>query len=244
MPVPVHAYAARTLPADGSWTVIEDDAPVAPDALPWQGARSERLARGMGEPIADDSWLLEEDAELAATPPGFPTPEDDPSEPAESEMEEGGDLVEDAWEGGEVRDEDALRIWRELREKLHAVTQDAGEAAKQVMRSTRKTVRRGKKAVDRTQRAVRSGMQEGVREGVRQYAATAADSRVLGRELRVHGKSAERGTLHSVRYFLLQPVWVPTKRNPDRTKSRAALFAGDVVRFGGTFAVIFSVLFF
>lgn len=42
--------------------------------------------------------------------------------------------------------------------------------------------------------------------------------------------------------FLKQPVWVPTAKEP-KEYTRGTLFALDVLRFGGTFAVIFGVLF-
>jgi LPXTG-site transpeptidase (sortase) family protein len=50
-------------------------------------------------------------------------------------------------------------------------------------------------------------------------------------------------TLERTLSFLLQPVWIPRKRGPPKQRSRAALFMGDVVRFGATFATIFGVLF-
>src|SRR3989344_5373364 len=43
--------------------------------------------------------------------------------------------------------------------------------------------------------------------------------------------------------FLKQPVWVPGRRKEPKQYSRGSLFFLDVVRFGGTFAGIFFVLF-
>lgn len=43
--------------------------------------------------------------------------------------------------------------------------------------------------------------------------------------------------------FLVQPVWVPGRKKQLKQHSRGALFVFDIVRFGGTFAGIFLVLF-
>ena len=43
--------------------------------------------------------------------------------------------------------------------------------------------------------------------------------------------------------FLTQPVWVPGRRNQPKQYSRGTLFLLDIVRFGGTFAFLFTLLF-
>lgn len=49
--------------------------------------------------------------------------------------------------------------------------------------------------------------------------------------------------IRSVGRFLTQPVLVPSRRKHVKQYSRGTLFALDIVRFGGTFAMIFAVLF-
>lgn len=57
----------------------------------------------------------------------------------------------------------------------------------------------------------------------------------IGQSLRTGGKD--------LWVFLCQPVWVPGPRREPRKYSRIALFFLDTIRFGGTFASIFVVLF-
>lgn len=52
-----------------------------------------------------------------------------------------------------------------------------------------------------------------------------------------------RGWLRSLHSFLSQPVWVPRRKKGPKERSRGTLFFIDTVRFGGTFAAIFSALF-
>lgn len=76
-------------------------------------------------------------------------------------------------------------------------------------------------------------------EGSRQYRESARDTSALGSQLYAGSKSAVR----LFGEFLLQPVWVPGRKAIPVQRSRGALFAMDVVRFGGTFAGIFGALF-
>jgi len=78
-----------------------------------------------------------------------------------------------------------------------------------------------------------------IAEGGRQYQTSVLSSGRLGKEtaaslLKLAGSSWQ---------FLKQPVWVPGRRNEPKQYSRGALFALDIVRFGGTFASLFVVLF-
>jgi LPXTG-site transpeptidase (sortase) family protein len=43
--------------------------------------------------------------------------------------------------------------------------------------------------------------------------------------------------------FLCQPVWIPRKKKEPKKYSRGILFVLDILRFGGTFAMIFGFLF-
>lgn len=52
-----------------------------------------------------------------------------------------------------------------------------------------------------------------------------------------------RSIVRSFGRFVTQPVLVPTRKKRVKQYSRGALFALDIVRFGGTFAAIFAVLF-
>ncbi|MDD5469295.1 MAG: sortase [Candidatus Peribacteraceae bacterium] len=78
-----------------------------------------------------------------------------------------------------------------------------------------------------------------MREGMHQYAWSFASMRtLLGKTpaalMRLSGK---------FRTFLLQPVWIIKPEKKPKKYSRITLFTLDVVRFGGTFATIFFVLF-
>lgn len=76
-------------------------------------------------------------------------------------------------------------------------------------------------------------------EGRRQYHWSFLDGKTLLQNLRA---SANRGTKRTWS-FLTQPVWVPTWGNKPKQYSRGTLFVLDVVRFGGTFAFLFTTLF-
>lgn len=78
-----------------------------------------------------------------------------------------------------------------------------------------------------------------IEEGARQYGSLAVDGMVMRRGL----LESAVDNLRRLKAFLLQPVWVPGRKKTVKQRSRAALFALDVVRFGGTFAIIFSGLF-
>lgn len=71
-----------------------------------------------------------------------------------------------------------------------------------------------------------------VDEGVRQYSATLRE-----------GKTLWRRALSDFAAFLMQPVWVPARRNQVKQYKRSTLFALDMLRFGGTFASLFLGLF-
>jgi LPXTG-site transpeptidase (sortase) family protein len=75
--------------------------------------------------------------------------------------------------------------------------------------------------------------------GARQYGATLRD----GQKLRARAATDLRCTLKRLKAFLAQPVWVPSRRNQAKQYSRGALFAIDMLRFGGTFASLFVGLF-
>ncbi len=77
-------------------------------------------------------------------------------------------------------------------------------------------------------------------EGERQYAVSIADGVLLGKG--VVGTLGD--SVRSFRRFLVQPVWVPGRRNKPKKYSRGTLFFLDIFRFGGTFASLFITLFF
>lgn len=80
-----------------------------------------------------------------------------------------------------------------------------------------------------------------LREGKEQYDASVQD--VL--QQKQSFLSSLREATARFRSVALQPVWIPTKKKdkPMKQYSRAGLFTRDVVRFGGTFAALFVVLF-
>ena len=75
-------------------------------------------------------------------------------------------------------------------------------------------------------------------EGVQQYGTSARDVSSAARS--VHFTLREG--LDGFWAFLRQPVWVPGRREPKKY-SRGTLFVIDVLRFGGTFAMLFGILF-
>ncbi len=76
-------------------------------------------------------------------------------------------------------------------------------------------------------------------EGARQYGASWHDSRSMLRRI---GDSGHTGMQRTWK-FLTQPVWVPGRKNKPKQYSRGTLFVLDIVRFGGTFAFLFTALF-
>lgn len=86
---------------------------------------------------------------------------------------------------------------------------------------------------------LQSVTRDALREGVRQYRDSFANTQPMLEEF-------ERETatmLEKLRNFLTQPVSVPGRKNRVKRTSRGALFFTDIVRFGGTFAMIFAALF-
>lgn len=76
-------------------------------------------------------------------------------------------------------------------------------------------------------------------EGTRQYQTSIVDSIQVSRSA---VESMKNGTVR-LWSFLTQPVWVPGRNNEPRQYGRGTLFLLDTVRFGGTFASLFVVLF-
>lgn len=94
-------------------------------------------------------------------------------------------------------------------------------------------------ALDDAERDVLVTAKELLHEGERQVRAS-----VDGGVSASYGAMDElRSILGSLVRFVTQPVLVPTRKKRVKRYSRGTLFALDVVRFGGTFAVIFAVLF-
>lgn len=78
-----------------------------------------------------------------------------------------------------------------------------------------------------------------IEEGGRQYQTSFVDGISTGHGVVRTLKNASKKTWS----FLSQPVWVPGRRNQPKQYGRGVLFALDVVRFGGTFASLFVILF-
>lgn len=80
---------------------------------------------------------------------------------------------------------------------------------------------------------------EAVTESVKQYKTSIEDgTRVSAQAANTIGTAFKRTWS-----FLTQPVWVPGKRSEPVQHSRGVLFMLDTIRFGGTFAALFMVLF-
>ncbi len=78
-----------------------------------------------------------------------------------------------------------------------------------------------------------------IEESARQYQSSAVDSVRVSRGAVI----AIREGSKNLWSFLTQPVWVPGRNNQPKQYGRGALFLLDTVRFGGTFASLFVVLF-
>lgn len=76
-------------------------------------------------------------------------------------------------------------------------------------------------------------------EGTRQMKATIEGGTVVSHD----SARTIRSALRAGWTFLTQPVWVPGKRREPVQYSRGTLFLLDTVRFGGTFATLFVLLF-
>lgn len=76
-------------------------------------------------------------------------------------------------------------------------------------------------------------------ESGRQYQTSIGDVRRSLRKL----PTEVRAALERTWAFLTQPVWVPGRRSVPKQYSRSTLFLLDTVRFGGTFAFLFTLLF-
>ena len=82
-------------------------------------------------------------------------------------------------------------------------------------------------------------LNEFLSEGVRQYGSSFKTGKIIGGETAGVSVSAFR----SLWNFLTQPVWVPDRKKRPKQYSRGTLFVIDTIRFGGTFATIFVLLF-
>ncbi len=78
-----------------------------------------------------------------------------------------------------------------------------------------------------------------VDEGIRQVHASVLDTQ----QIRQETAEASRSILRRCWRFLAQPVWIPGRHRTPKQYSRGTLFLIDTVRFGGTFAGLFLVLF-
>jgi LPXTG-site transpeptidase (sortase) family protein len=78
-----------------------------------------------------------------------------------------------------------------------------------------------------------------LQESTNQYETSIVESVALSRGIMDALKSGTRRTWH----FVTQPVWVPGRNNQPKQYGRGTLFLLDIVRFGGTFASLFVVLF-
>lgn len=86
---------------------------------------------------------------------------------------------------------------------------------------------------------LRSLTRGAVREGARQYRVSISS----GIPLIEQAKEDVVKFFRIVWDFLAQPVWVPGRKREIKQYSRGTLFLLDIVRFGGTFTVIFLALF-
>jgi sortase (surface protein transpeptidase) len=112
--------------------------------------------------------------------------------------------------------------------------------------SSLKTAAEASKRVEQA-KAVWSSVRENVRdiagdvleESRSQYLQSLADGRVAS----VEATRSLHGSLGRFWVFLKQPVWIPNRKKQPVQYSRGTLFMIDTVRFGGTFAMLFGVLF-
>lgn len=94
-------------------------------------------------------------------------------------------------------------------------------------------------ALDDAEREVAVAAKRVLAEGERQVRASIDD----GIHASYNAFDELKSIFRSFGRFVTQPVLVPTRKKRVKEYSRGALFALDIVRFGGTFAAIFAVLF-
>lgn len=115
-------------------------------------------------------------------------------------------------------------------EPLHTNCPDSGvEALEQIQQDHWVVIR------DRISEAVGDVLSE----SNHQYVASARSARDAMRDVRSSLLQTGRGAW----CFLTQPVWVPGRGQTPKQCNRGVLFLLDTVRFGGTFAALFAVLF-
>lgn len=80
---------------------------------------------------------------------------------------------------------------------------------------------------------------EVLQESARQYQTSFIDGTIAGKD----AAHSLRGSAKRFWLFLKQPVWIPNRKKQPVQYSRGTLFLIDTARFGGTFALLFTVLF-
>ncbi len=102
-----------------------------------------------------------------------------------------------------------------------------------------RVVQRGRNNAREALLTAASTAKEALREGIHQYKVSVDAAPVLLKEAR----GGFLGALKRLWAGLTQPVWVRSGKKHVRQYSRGTLFLIDIVRFGGTFATIFGILF-
>ncbi|MCA9371086.1 MAG: sortase [Candidatus Peregrinibacteria bacterium] len=87
---------------------------------------------------------------------------------------------------------------------------------------------------------VLKGVRSGVMATTKEFAVEGCNQYAYSYK---HLHNNARIGLQNLWAFLVQPVWIARKNKPVKEYSRGTLFLLDTVRFGGTFATIFVVLF-
>ncbi len=114
------------------------------------------------------------------------------------------------------------------------------------------TIKSLKKAADASKRAEQAkAVWSSVRQNIRGITSDVLEesrsqylqSLIDGGTVRAEATRSLHGSFGRFWRFLKQPVWIPNKRKQPVQYSRGTLFVLDTVRFGGTFAMLFVVLF-
>ncbi len=128
---------------------------------------------------------------------------------------------------------DPEEIWTVIEEDID-VTQNLKKAAEASRR-----MEQAKAVWSSVRRNVGEVAGDVLEESRAQYLQSLRDGSAIGSEAR----KSLHGSLGRFWTFLKQPVWIPNRKKQPVQYSRGTLFVLDTVRFGGTFALLFAVLF-
>lgn len=148
-----------------------------------------------------------------------------------AQYDQNGDIIlpEEGWNGvlPEGSHEPEIVAWNAPK------SDDASPKSEAVVKATSTS------PIERGITHLRSAAHGIIDEGAEQYRTSVYEGVDVLRALHTESQSLWK----RLKDFLLSPVWVPGRKKRIVERSRIGLFFIDIIRFGGTFAAIFIVLF-